>query len=61
MRRGSDPAIVDCASHPPSRSFGVAGSEAVTGAMGEAVASPEGAVLAWFWFLVASAMAILWQ
>jgi hypothetical protein len=34
------------------RSFGVAGSEAATGAMDEAVVSAEDAVLAWLDFLV---------
>ena len=33
------------ASHPPSRSFGVAGSEAATAVMGEAVVLAEAAVL----------------
>ncbi|MGC2627048.1 MAG: hypothetical protein WA269_09440, partial [Candidatus Udaeobacter sp.] len=33
-------------------SFGVAGSEAATGAMDEALASAEDAVLAWLEFLV---------
>ena len=50
MRRASTSEV--CASHPPSRSFGVAGSEAAMGAMDEALASPEAAVLAYLEFLV---------
>ena len=53
------PAMVDCASHPPSRHFGVAGSEAATDITGEALASLEAAVSAYLGFLTVSALAIL--
>jgi hypothetical protein len=47
VRRASTALTIGaCASHPPSRSFGVAGSEAATALMGVAVVLAERAVLA---------------